>query len=135
VSLNQQILTLFVLAIPVACVAWTLTHEAVFREVQEFCKVQCKSGGWLKRKFFYLLTCEYCLSHYVTALLLAITRFTLVFPDWRGYVISLFSLVWIANQYISIYDRLRLDIKHEHISISTQQQHVKSIEDQPRKSA
>ncbi|HEY4661560.1 MAG TPA: hypothetical protein VIG91_08670 [Terriglobales bacterium] len=75
------------------------------------------------------------MSHYVTALLLAITRFKLVFPDWRGYVISLFSLVWIANQYISIYDRLRLDIKHEHISISTQQQQVRSIEEQPRKSA
>lgn len=134
-SLNQQILTLFILAIPVACVAWTLTHEAVLREVQEFCKLQSKTGSSLKRKFFYLFTCEYCLSHYVTALLLAITRFKLVFPDWRGYVISLFSLVWVANQYISIYDRLRLDIKHEHISISTQQQQVKSIEDQPRKSA
>lgn len=134
-SLDQQILTLFILAIPVACVAWTLTHEAVLREVQEFCKDQCKTGRTFKRKFFYLFTCEYCLSHYVTALLLAITRFKLVFPDWRGYVISLFSLVWLANQYISIYDRLRLDIKQEHISISTQQQQVKSIEEKPRRSA
>jgi hypothetical protein len=50
-------------------------------------------------------------------------------------VISLFSLVWVANQYISIYDRLRLDIKREHISINTQQQQVKSIEEQPRKAA
>jgi hypothetical protein len=43
--------------------------------------------------------------------------------------------VWIANQYISIYDRLRLDIKHEHISINTQQQNVKSIEEQSRNAA
>jgi hypothetical protein len=135
VSLNQQILTLFILAIPVACIAWTFTHEAVLREFQEFCKLRCKTGGWLKRKVFYLFTCEYCLSHYVTALFLVITRFKLVFPDWRGYVISLFSLVWIANQYISIYDRLRLDIKHEHLSINTQQQNVKSIEEQPRRTA
>jgi hypothetical protein len=135
VSLNQQILTLFILAIPVACIAWTFTHEAVLREFQEFCKVQSKTGSWLKRKLFYLFTCEYCLSHYVTALLLVITRFKLVLPDWRGYVISLFSLVWVANQYISIYDRLRLDIKHEHISISTQQQQVKSIEEKPRQAA
>jgi hypothetical protein len=71
----------------------------------------------------------------VTAAFLAITRFKLVFPDWRGYVISLFSLVWIANQYISIYDRLRLDIKREHISINTQQEQVKAIEERPRKAA
>ena len=134
-SLNQQILTLFILAIPVACIAWTFTHEAVLREFQEFCKVRSKTGSWLKRKVFYLFTCEYCLSHYVTALLLVITRFKLVLPDWRGYVISLFSLVWVANQYISIYDRLRLEIKHEHISISTQQQQVKSIEEKPRQAA
>ena len=135
VSFNQQILTLFILAIPVACVAWTVTHEAVLSEFQEFCKVRSKTGSSLKRKVFYLFTCEYCLSHYVTALFLAITRFKLVFPDWRGYVISLFSLVWIANQYISIYNRLRLDIKREHISIDTQQQLAKSIEKQPRKAA
>ncbi len=134
-SLTQQILTLFILAIPVACIAWTLTHEAVLREFQEFCKLQSKSGGRFRRKLFYLFTCEYCLSHYVTAMFLVITRFKLVFPDWRGYVISLFSLVWVANQYISIYDRLRLDIKREHISINTQQQQVKSIEEQPRKAA
>ena len=135
VSFNQQILTLFILAIPVACIAWTITHEAVLSEFQEFCRVRSKTGGSLKRKVFYLFTCEYCLSHYVAALFLVITRFKLVFPDWRGYVISLFSLVWIANQYISIYNRLRLDIKREHISIDTQQQLAKSIEKQPRKAA
>ena len=31
-SLSAQIVTLFLLAIPVACVAWTVTHEDVFRE-------------------------------------------------------------------------------------------------------
>ena len=134
-SFSQQTLVLFILAIPVACVSWTVTHEAVLRDFEEFCKRESNTGGWFRRKFFYLFTCEYCLSHYVTALSLAITRFKLIFPDWRGYVVSLFSLVWIANQYMSIYDRLRLDIKHEHISINTQQQQVKSIQEQPRKSA
>ena len=135
VSFSQQTFVLFILAIPVACISWTVTHEAVLREFEEFCKRESKTGKWFRRKFFYLFTCEYCLSHYVTAALLAVTRFKLIFPDWRGYVISLFSLVWIANQYISIYDRLRLEIKHEHISINTQQQQVKSIENQARKSA
>jgi hypothetical protein len=72
----------------------------------------------------------------VTAAILAITRFKLVYADWRGYVISLFSLVWIANQYMSIYDRLRLDIKHEHIAISADQKQMETIaEERPQKAA
>lgn len=128
-SLGLQLLELIILAIPVACISWTVTHEAIFREIRNFCKVHSETGqSTLERKFFYLFTCEYCFSHYIAALLLVITRFKLLFPDWRGYVLSLFSLVWIANQYISIYDRLRLDIKHEHIAIDEKKQEVQSRE-------
>ena len=128
---------LFLLAIPTACIAWTLTHEAILREARERCKIQSETASsLLRRKFFYVFTCEYCLSHYVTAAILAITRFKLVYADWRGYVISLFSLVWIANQYMSIYDRLRLDIKHEHIAISADQKQMETIaEERPQKTA
>jgi len=127
VSLTEQVSTLFVLAIPIACVAWTLTHEAIIREFRDYCKAQSDGASSLiRRKFFYIFTCEYCLSHYVAVAFLAITRFTLVFTDWRGYLISLFSLVWIANQYMSIYNRLRLEIKHEHIAIDAEQQQVKA---------
>lgn len=130
--LGLQILQLFVLAIPVACIAWTVTHESIFREARDFCKVRSETGRTIaRRKFFYLFTCEYCFSHYISAAVLAITRFKMVFPDWRGYLISFFSLVWIANQYISIYDRLRLDIKHEHISINARKQQVESSEAKP----
>ena|SRR5436190_1174472 len=115
-SLRLQIVELFVLAIPVACVAWTVTHEEVFREPREYCKRRSHDGiRWYQRKFFYLFTCEYCFSHYIAALFLVITRFKLLFADWRGYLIALFALVWIANQYMSIYDRLRLEIKTERI--------------------
>jgi hypothetical protein len=131
-----QVLQLFILAIPIACVSWTVTHEAIFREAREFCKTRSQTcTTLLKRKFFYLFTCEYCFSHYVTAIFLAITRFKLLYPDWRGYVISLFSLVWIANQYISIYDRLRLDIKHEHISIDAEKQEVQAKPSAARRDA
>jgi len=128
---------LFLLAIPTACIAWTLTHEAILREARERCKIQSETASsLLRRKFFYVFTCEYCLSHYVTAAILAITRFKLVYADWRGYVISLFSLGWIANQYMSIYDRLRLDIKHEHIAISADQKQMETIaEERPQKAA
>jgi len=115
-SLRSQLLELLVLAIPIACVAWTVTHEEVFREPREYCQRRSRDcSRWYQRKFFYLFTCEYCFSHYIAAIFLIITRFKLLFADWRGYLIALFALVWIANQYMSIYDRLRLEIKSERI--------------------
>ena len=115
-GLTQQIITLFVLAIPIACVAWTVTHEEVFREPREFCVDRSKScRRWYQRKFFYLFTCEYCFSHYVTMFFLAVTGYKLLFDDWRGYLVGGFALVWVANQYMSLYNRLRLDIKSEKI--------------------
>ena len=113
-DLLLQVGTLFVLAIPVACVSWTVTHEEVFREPREYCVCRSKDcQRLLQRKFFYLFTCEYCFSHYVAILFLILTRFHLLFDDWRGYVMALFSLVWIANQYMSLYNRLRIDIRAE----------------------
>ena len=113
-SLRMQIITLFILAIPVACVAWTVTHEEVFSEFREYLgRLSKHSRSFAIRKFAYLFTCEYCFSHYVAALFLLFTKFKLLFLDWRGYLISFFALVWIANQYMSLYNRLRLDIKTE----------------------
>jgi hypothetical protein len=127
--ISMQLVWLFVLAIPVACVVWTVTHEEVFREPREFCKRQCdESPGLWRRKFFYLFTCEYCFSHYVTIAFLIVTRYKLLYEDWRGYMVALFSLVWIANQYMSIFARLRLDIKHEHIAIKADEQEVEERE-------
>lgn len=112
--LRLQLLELFVLAIPIACISWTVTHEEVFREPRDYCLRRSQScRRWYERKFFYLFTCEYCFSHYVAAAFLLITRFKLLFDDWRGYLVALFALVWLANQYMSIYNRLRLDIKTE----------------------
>jgi hypothetical protein len=120
-----QIAWLLVLGIPVACIAWTVTHEEVFREPRQYCQRECVKGGSLvRRKFFYLFTCEYCFSHYVAGGILVIARFKLLFTDWRGYVIAFFALVWVANQYMSIYNRLRLDIKHEQVDIKAEEQIV-----------
>lgn len=113
-SLTTQIITLLLLAIPIACIAWTVTHEELFREPREYCVERSQNcRGWFKRKFFYLFTCEYCFSHYITIFFLAITGFKLLYEDWRGYLIGGFALVWVANQYMSLYNRLRLDIKSE----------------------
>ena len=117
-----QILWLFILAIPIACMAWTVTHEEVFREPREYCQRQCKAAPTLvQRKFFYLFTCEFCFSHYITIFFLILTRYKLLLDDWRGYLLALFALVWVANQYMSIYARLRLDIQHERIAIKTEE--------------
>src|ERR671938_810589 len=124
-DLRTQIVTLFVLALPVACVAWTVTHEEVFREPREFCVRKSEScRRWYQRKFFYLFTCEYCFSHYVTAFFLFVTRYKLLYEDWRGYLLALFALVWVANQYMSLYNRLRLDIKHQGIEIKAVEKEV-----------
>ena len=115
-SLGVQIVTLLLIALPVACVAWTVTHEEVFREPREFCVRKSRMcRRWYERKFFYLFTCEYCFSHYVTVFFLAVTRYRLLYDDWRGYLVGGFALVWVANQYMSLYNRLRLDIKSEKI--------------------
>jgi hypothetical protein len=127
--ISTQFAYLLLLALPIACVSWTVTHEEVFREPREFCKQKSQDCKPLPlRKFFYLFTCEYCFSHYVTAAFLMITRFTMLYSGWRGYLISWFALVWIANVYMSIFNRLRLDIKHENVVIATDEAKQKKVE-------
>ena len=114
--LLQQTLSLLVLAIPIACVAWTVTHEEIFKEPREYCvKKSQECRNLVERKFFYLFTCEYCFSHYVTAIFLFITEFKLLYEDWRGYLVSFFALVFVANVYMSLFGYLRQSLKSEKI--------------------
>ena len=125
ISLATQTGRLLLLAIPVACVAWTVTHEEVFREPREYCKRQTRGDrSAVRRRFFYLFTCEYCFSHYLAAIFLILTRFQMLYTGWRGYLVSLFALVWVSDQYMSIYNRLRLDIKQENLEIKAKEAEV-----------
>lgn len=136
IPLNLQILYLFLLAIPIACIAWTVTHEEVFREPREFCLGKSKNCNSLfQRKFFYLFTCEYCFSHYVTIFFLIITRYHLVFDDWRGYLIAGFSLVWVANLYMSAFGRLRIDIKKERLDANLKEEELKKTTEENRQAS
>jgi hypothetical protein len=120
-----QMLWLFVLAAPIACVAWTVTHEEVFKEVHDYCVNKSeKSRSLLVRKFFYLFTCEYCFSHYVALAVVWVTGYRLLLPDWRGAILAWFTLVWIANVYMSLFGRLRLDIKRERVEIKAEEKEV-----------
>ncbi|HZQ52824.1 MAG TPA: hypothetical protein VFB14_11545 [Bryobacteraceae bacterium] len=126
-SIGEQLAFLFILGLPIASIAWTVTHEEVFREPREWCKKKCEVCNRLyQRKFFYLFTCEYCFSHYVVVVFLAITQFKLLYMDWRGYLISFFALVWVANVYMNIYARVRLDIKKERVEIEAREQVVQN---------
>ena len=130
---DNQVLNLFLLALPIACAAWTVTHEEVFREPREYCVKQsqnCKSI--LIRKFFYLFTCEYCFSHYVTAFFIIISNYHLFFNDWRGYVIGGFALVWIANIYMSIFARLRVDTKREKMEADIKEAELKEVKEEAK---
>ena len=121
-NISLQVLYLFIIALPIASVAWTITHEEIVREFHDFCVANSKTCRFIfERKFFYLFTCEYCFSHYVTAAFLIITRYKLLYPDWRGYLIAGFSLVWVANIYMGIFGRLRLDLRKERDDITAEE--------------
>lgn len=119
IALSTQIIWLLLLALPIACVAWTVTHEEVFREPREYCANRCKTGKTIvERKFFYLFTCEYCFSHYVAIAFVFLTNYKLLLNDWRGYLIAGFALVFVANIYMSLLALLRQDIQKEKAEIN-----------------
>ena len=129
-QLQLQLLQLFIIAIPIACVAWTVTHEEVLKEPREYCEKQSQACKKLAhRKFFYLFTCEYCFSHYVTVIFLFITNYKLLYDDWRGYLIAGFSLVWVANIYMSLFGRIRIDLKKEKIETNIKEEELKKVSD------
>jgi hypothetical protein len=124
-SLEIQLAWLFVLPLAIACVSWTVTHEEIFREVREYCQVRSRTGRSLAtRKCFYVLTCEYCFSHYVTLAFLLLTGYRLLLADWRGAVIAFFALAGVANAYMSAYGRLRVDIKAERVDIEVKETEI-----------
>ena len=107
-TLGPEIVWLFVMALPIACISWTVTQEEIFREPRQYAERQVQTSPyWWKRKFFYVLTCHYCFSHYVTAVFVGLTGYKLLAANWFGHVIGFFGLVWIANQYMSFYAWLR----------------------------
>jgi len=128
-NIDNEVANLFLLSLPIACIAWTVTHEEIFKEPREYCKKKsegCKNI--LEQKFFYLFTCEYCFSHYIALAFLIITKYHLMFDDWRGYLIGGFSLVWIANLYMSLFARLRVGTKREKMDADIKEVELKEVE-------
>ena len=125
-DLSNQVRDLFLLPMAIACISWTVTHEEVFKEPREYCirkSKRCKK--FLERKFFYLFTCEYCFSHYVTILFLFITGYHLLLADRRGYLIGGFALVWISNIYMSLFGFIRVGMKKEKLEATIKEKELK----------
>lgn len=117
-EISSQILWLFLLALPIACISWTVVYEEIFREPREYCvNRSLHDSALFKRKFFFIFTCEYCFSHYITIIFLFLTDFKLLIDDWRGYIIAGFSLVWISNIYMNLFGLIRQGIKKEKTEI------------------
>jgi hypothetical protein len=128
-SIGLQLISLFVLAVPIAAVAWTITHEEVFHGLRtRIRKARQETGSRFVRKFLYLFLCDFCLSHWVALFFLILADFQLLIADWRGYLIGFFALTWIANQYIAIYARLRLDLRREKVEIEATEREVEAAE-------
>lgn len=124
-ELTRQLAWLALLAIPVACVARTVVFEEVFREPREWCRRKSEScRALLGRKFFYLFTCEYCFSHWVTLFFVGLTGFRLLLDDWRGFVLSFFAVTFVANVYLNAYARLRVDITQAKVEIRKAEQEL-----------
>jgi hypothetical protein len=128
-----QLAWLLTLPLAIASVSWTVTHEEIFRELREYCvgrSQTCKT--LLARKFFYIATCEYCFSHWVTLVFLMMTGYRLLLEDWRGTLIGFFALAAVANVYISAYGRLRVDIKAERVQIAAVEKELDRAEEGSR---
>ena len=54
----------------------------------------------------------------------------MVFNDWRGYLVAGFSLVWVANIYMSIFGRLRIDIKKDRLDANLKEEELKKTADE-----
>lgn len=110
---GSQVALAALLALPVACIVWTFTQEEIFRELRDGLKAYQRrhpDSTW-RKKLAYLPTCPYCLSHYVAATFIAMFNFSMLTDDWRGYVVSLFSIVLISNVYITLYNLLRVALR------------------------
>jgi hypothetical protein len=122
-SLPAQLAWLCILALPVASIAWTITHEEIFREPREWAADRSRTAATVvARKFFYICTCEYCFSHYVAAAFVALTDFHMLLADWRGVLIAWLAVVAVANLYMSLFGRLRVDIKSERLEAEVKEQ-------------
>lgn len=112
----ERLFELVILTLVVACITWTLAHEEVVREPREWLIEKSKTATrWWTRKFFFMWTCEFCLSYYVAAAVILIMDFRLITDDWRGIAAALLATTALANAAMSAFARLRVELGTERV--------------------
>lgn len=113
--MNESFHFLYYAAV-VAVLVHTLTHEEIFKEPRQWLKM-CADSQDLNaclRKLAYMPTCEFCGSFWITlGLLTLVFQYHLIFADWRGYVVSVFTTMGVANVYMGLFNLLRVDVRKE----------------------
>lgn len=100
----------------VAVLVRAVTKEEICREPRECLKdyYQDPRRPWLLRKLAYMPTCEFCSSFWVSLILvLGIFQYHFLFADWRGYFVSIFLTMGMANVYMAGFDMMRVDLRKE----------------------
>jgi hypothetical protein len=57
----------------------------------------------------------------------------LLYDDWRGVLIAGFALVWIANVYMSLFGRVRIDLKKDKLEANLKEEELKKTIDGDKK--
>ncbi len=115
----------------VAVIAWTLTKEEISRELREWLKKQSETASTLPaRKLAYMLTCEFCLSFWVSLIALLVFRHRVAYSDWRGVLLAQFVTWAIANVYMTGYSMFRVDIRKDQMEIKKEEAKAETIEGQ-----
>jgi len=57
--------------------------------------------------------------------MLFITKYKLLFDDWRGYLLAGFALVFVANVYMSLFALIRTDLKKVRLEAEKEEKEIK----------
>jgi hypothetical protein len=102
-----------VMAATVAILARAAAMEEVFSEPRQWLTKRAEDGSraWVVRKVCYMSCCPFCLSFWLSLLVVIACEHWLFFDDWRGLILSVFAVMGIANVYMECFSRLRLDVR------------------------
>jgi hypothetical protein len=131
------------LAAPVAIIVRACTTEEVAREARDYCirrhgyyqEKQCQADASLGsrvccfalQKLHYMPTCDYCLSFWVSLVVVVVAQYEMAFDDWRGTALACFVVMGVANVYLSLFSLLRVDSRKERAIAKTIEQ--EAVED------
>lgn len=109
----MSVLFAAVLALPVACASWTVTMEYIFQDLRKAATAWGKRNpnSYIIGKLSYLPTCYYCFSHWVAFVALVAFPFKMLTDGAMGYIPALFTTVFVANVYMSIFNILRAKLR------------------------